>query len=1626
MEKNNYHLLCHRKLLMLLISMFLPFTAHAYEVVVADANGNELVYSYDAADGPATFKGIRTYAEDESKAGRIIIADRVTDGDGTGHDVLYVSGSVSNRSGLVSIVFGENIIATGGADGQQNDAFYNCQLLESVTLNAKLEILGNYTFQACPKLTSIDLTAAPNLKTIRYRCFENSGLTSIVIPAGIETFGDDIFGSCPLQSITFLAETVPADFFRYSQKLEEIHIGAGVKRIGNYAFFGSNGLTTLDIDEGVSGLTIGERAFSEADILSSVSLPEGVTSLENGAFRSCDKLQTITFQGQSPITNIPNECFSYCSSLETLTLPDAVQTVESYAFYDCTSLKEVNFGTGLTTLPNDWYLFGYCDQLRRVTLPGTNYPFTASIWFPNNVTLFVHPDLVETYLSNDFTKNYHVVALGQLTNFNITTTEGSQLQNEIEALGDPLNVMTLKVTGYINGTDIDYLHTLSNLTVLDLKDARIVEGGDSYHQWEVASNGSASINPYYGPWNTENDVVGYAMFYNMPTLQQLLLPSVLNSIGDYAMAEADNLTRVDMPDGLQTIGKYVFYNNRNLRQAAIPASVTAIGANAYRYTGIEEVTVPVGVTRLEEYVFYDCNNLQKATLPDGITYIGNSAFSECDNLEDVNIPAQIENIGEYAFYNNAKRTTPIVLPATLKSIGYRAFSHNYIVESITFNEGLETIKGYAFSNCNAVKEIILPESITTLEYNAFEGCDAITEFRFPQNITIVPDGILYHCDQLQKVVLAEGTTRLGHDAFNYCPQLTDINVSTMNTLTSTGRYVFYNTGFTTMTLPNSITEMDYCPFQSCANLTSVNVPTGIDYVPYDFCESCPNLVSVTMHDGIRTIRHDAFYGCSSLQTIDLNDQITTIEYNAFRGCELLVLDKLPTALTFIGESAFYGDKAITAAIIVPTGVTKIDSYAFSGTSITAVTLPEAITSWGSGLFANCPQLKDVTLPQNITRITNYMFQNCTSLEQLQIPEAVKEIGYAAFDGSALTAIDLPETLTTIESYAFARTQLREFYVPDGMTGDPGSYTWENCKQLKTIHLGRNQDYSQLSSFTCLNGCDALELLRIYAGTPPSCSQYYMGYRTTCILEVPEDAVALYQEANVWREFKEIRGFFQGDVLADADFAVMQDLYQALDGANWKTPWDLSNNHRSMGKWYGVTTEGDYITAIDLSSQGLQGELPASVFTLSRMTTLNLSDNHIRADLTTLLASVSENEQLTELNLKGNELAGDIYPFAIKLPNLTSLDLSYNQLTAVSQVIPNNKLTNINFSRGFQFINWQTREVVDDAPVIDMRPGIPVAVESNTLQTYRHEYGDYGFTFSDLAHLVNRSGNWNYSWELSRNGEGLWDLYSGWNNYVLQAPKGEVQAYTHANPWWSYITYFFRFDWEDGDVNADQTVDVADLQSVIYYALHDSKASGQMFNFTTADSNSDNAINVSDVVGSVDYVLGYEEPVQARSPYYSKAATERNLLLVEGRGVRLANADAVAALQLTVSGITSGQLQVNDELRQNFSVAVRDVDDGVRLVLYSANGHTLTPGQYMLLTDLPAGASVSDFRLADSQARRLSAGIMGEVTGIDSLTIPTSSDMPVYDLSGRRLGAWENLPEGIYVIRVNGKQYKVKK
>ena len=116
---------------------------------------------------------------------------------------------------------------------------------------------------------------------------------------------------------------------------------------------------------------------------------------------------------------------------------------------------------------------------------------------------------------------------------------------------------------------------------------------------------------------------------------------------------------------------------------------------------------------------------------------------------------------------------------------------------------------------------------------------------------------------------------------------------------------------------------------------------------------------------------------------------------------------------------FNGVTAITG-IEIGDCVTSLESYAFKGTSIEEVVIPETITSFGSSIFYDCVNLKHAVLPKGIIEIYDSMFRGCESLQSIDIPEGVTRFGDFAFDGcSSLASIILPAGVTYVGNYCFS-------------------------------------------------------------------------------------------------------------------------------------------------------------------------------------------------------------------------------------------------------------------------------------------------------------------------------------------------------------------------------------------------------------------------------------------------------------------------------------------------------------------------------------------------------------------------------------------------------------------------------
>ena len=1674
-----------------------------------------------------------------------------------------------NCDRLKSIVIPDNVTSVGSY------AFQNCDSLKQVTLGEKVTSLNDYAFYNCISLTTI--IGGDAVTKIGNYAFYNTKLTKAFLPDAVQTIGSAAFRYCPLKEVEFGPNVqsinynifknysndvigverlvingtfteIPNNMFSY-WKIKELVIGNNVQTIGSSAFNNCDSLLSVTIPSSVT--SIGSSAFAYCDKLQSVNLGSGLQSINSYAFDHCQQLVSVS--GGSALKSIGDYAFQYCTKLQAFNGHNSLETIGYYAFYDCynmteltgleavksvgtyalyycSALTELTFGTALTTFN---YQSNYTEQygpsaLRYLTLPCAAIPFTSngSNGLPSGLLIYVPEELLESYRAESKYARFRFMAIGASENFAITTTEGGQLQEKIEEDASADQVMELKIIGPINGTDIDYIHRyLTNIEVLDLEEAEIVNGGDSYHRWQHAGNTSTQYQS--SSYNTQNNVVGSFMFANLTGLRKLVLPAGVTSIGNYAFSDCGRLTEITIPDGVTSIGSYAFsyaFSSSNCPRPTtlhLPSQLTSLGSYAFYYMkSPQSIEIPAGVETINEYTFGYCG-VRNVTLNEGLKTISTHAFYS-SSVQNVNLPSTLETMGEYAFGSSSVRS--ITLPASLNTIPQRAFSSctnlnavtfsegqetigSYAfngctnLQTITFSEGLQTIQPYAFFGCQNVKSVHLPQSLKAIDNNAFDqcyrleeatlpdaletlgnyafcNCDSLTTFTFPENITIVPEYVLAYSDKLQTINLASNVRRISGYAFDGCFNLKSFDFDRYTKLNQIYGYSFQGTGLTEVDLPDRIDTLFVSAFRNCKSLKRAKMPAGVDYVASDLFHGCDSLEEVVMHDGINRINSDAFNGCKSLSTIDLNDGITIIGNSAFYGCSILELPNrlLPPNMTTINSNAFYGCSKLQLEAYpsglteilnsafrectsltngnLPTGLKKLDSHAFRSSGLTSVVIPEGITTFGTSVFESCKSLVNVTWPADQKVIPNYTFYGCYNMSDPNLPDEVTEISLQAFYNCnfktfhfptslvtigqqafeycyGLTEIELPISLRTIRQSAFHCTKLRHVEIPDSVTTVEG-YVFDNCDSLRSAYLGRIMNYGTSTYFTYFNDCDSLKLVRIYAGTPPTMSStsYISRYYKNCILEVPAGVDSLYREANIWKDFKEIRTFLTGDKLDAIDYAILKRLYQLWDGDNWTHKWDLETDDRFIGKWYGVTFDGDHISTINLTNNNLNGPLTHDVFDLPALTSLDLGNNYLTAQLDTILAQDFADSKMTRIQLYGNRLEGDLYPFASKFSALTYLSVSYNNLTAISQPISKTTLQSAGNQLWFsdQFCDYKTQKpfVSEKYPARRVHFGEPIEIEWNSLQTYDHSKQDYSRSHTNLFRMYcNSNGSWTYDSQTyyARSN----DHYIVGTGSVLYPSRDEPMLLTPSTSSAYMTPIVVEFYWDDGDINADLTVDVTDLQNLVYYAVNNSKPSGKAFNYTAANAINDKYIDVRDIVVCVNSILDYNEPdtpAGVRPFLNNNYAESRNGIALDNDRLCMANADEVAALQLTILNQPAEDLALASDI-SGFRLAKRQMGENTRVIIYSPDGRTIQAGEHNLLTGISPDALVTDARLSDREADYLEVAILEQVTAIDTIDI-TAGDIEAYDISGRRVLSLGTAPTGVYVIKKGNKQFKIKK
>ena len=494
------------------------------------------------------------------------------------------------------------------------------------------------------------------------------------------------------------------------ESLQSITIPNSVKSIGNRAFYECKSLQSITIPNSVT--SIGKEAFSCCESLQSITIPNSVKSIGNYAFRNCESLQSVTIPNS--VTKIGNEAFWGCDSLQSVTIPNSVTSIGNKAFNDCKSLQSITIPNSVKSIGDG--AFRECDSLQSITIP-------------NSVTSIGEGAFSTCVSLQSVTIPNSVKSIGNYAFRNCESLQSVTIPNSVTSIED---------------------HAFS---------------GCESHQSVTIPNSVKSI--------------GKEAFSGCVSLQSITIPNSVTKIEDDAFWGCKSLQSVTIPNSVKSIGKKAFSGCKSLESITIPNSVTSIGDDAfYLCKSLQSVTIPNSVTSIGDGTFCWCESLQSVTIPNSVRNIGNHAFFGCNICFFIcnstyfqNDDVCLFNKDKTAIVSRIKDCVNYIIPNSVTSIGYDAFSGCESLQSVTIPNSVTSIGYEAFSRCTSLQCVTIPNSVKSIGIGAFSGCESLQSVTIPNSVTSIGDGAFSRCESLQSITIPNSVTSIGDGAFRWCTHL---------------------------------------------------------------------------------------------------------------------------------------------------------------------------------------------------------------------------------------------------------------------------------------------------------------------------------------------------------------------------------------------------------------------------------------------------------------------------------------------------------------------------------------------------------------------------------------------------------------------------------------------------------------------------------------------------------------------------------------------------------------------------------------------------------------------------------------------------------------------------------------
>lgn len=895
---------------------------------------------------------------------------------------------------LVSVTIPDGVESIGSG------AFQDCTALKSIVIPSSVAKMGTAAFRNCTSLASVYISDIASWCNIKFSSnydsnplyyaknlyVNNSLVTSVSIPYGVTTIPMRAFDCENITSITIPSSVTKFDInaFSYCKNLKSITIPDSVTEIGSYAFYACDNLKNITIPSSV--VTIGDSAFGNCNSLEAINVNSKNTNYasEDGVLYNKDMTLLI--------------CYPMNKRDTAFTVPEGVETIGKYAFYNNRKLQSIVISEGVTKIQNN--AFEHTFSLADVTIPKTLTRVDTDA-FKDCL------NMVNVYISD--IAAWCTITYGNSVGNPLTRAEDLYINNEL--VGDvviPEGVETVA----------EYAFSGTSITSVTFPESIKSLGKGAFNS---CSNLKNVIIP-----DGITTIPSYAFGYC--NLEGLTIPKSVTSIQSNAfysgkIAEVsycgtlEDWNEISIASGNDVLTKSLCYETKAIfTENGIKYRVSVNNeAEVLYYTGdAAEVVIPATIKGypvkvIKSKAFYDNETIESLVISQGVEYIEEMAFEGCTKLTAVSIPEGILSIGDSAFFN-CSLLVGITIPESVKSIGTGAFRYTaYYNDDANWTDGVLYI-GDALIGTKNIEGICEVKQGTRIIADRAIVCGMLDGIKIPSSVEIIgTDAFINYDISFKSVYITDIAAWCNIDFANaksnplYYANELYINDELISDLvipeevTYIPAYAFSCVNITSLTIPESVEEIEPHAFHGCKQLKQLTTAYTEKILCTDVQGGCVSLESVIITEGASSIGKDLFRTCSKLTSVTIPETVESIGEDAFSGCTALTAIDIPDNVAFIDEGAFSGCWGLTS-IDIPEGVTYIGPYAFADcTGLTTIDIPVNVTSIYQGAFRNCTGINSVVIPDGVGVIEDMAFEGCGNLLWVYIPESVTEIGWNAFE-----------------------------------------------------------------------------------------------------------------------------------------------------------------------------------------------------------------------------------------------------------------------------------------------------------------------------------------------------------------------------------------------------------------------------------------------------------------------------------------------------------------------------------------------------------------------------------------------------------------------------------------------------